>query len=69
MYVNFDEKRLHQTLINLTRGLKHKEFHEYRKDRNWEKYDAMTPVERLQLILREIKEYQNGYFEEEYNDY
>lgn len=67
--MNFDEKRLHQTLINLTRNLKHKEFHEYRKERNWVKYDAMTPIERLQLIFREIKEYQNGYIEDEYNDY
>jgi hypothetical protein len=63
--MNFEEKRLHQTLIKLTRTFSRKDFFEYRKNRNWQKYDAMHPIERLQLILREISEYQKGYFEDD----
>lgn len=63
--MHFEEKRLHQTLIKITTGFTHKDLQEYRKNRDWKKYDAMTPIGRLQLILNEINEYKNGYFEDE----
>jgi len=63
--MHFEEKRLHQVLIKLTSGFTHKDFQEKRKNRNWQKYDAMNPIERLRLILNEVNEYKNGYFEDE----
>ena len=64
--VNFSEKKLHQSLINLTKDFVHKDFIEYRKERSWKKYDDSTPTERLMMIMREIKEHKNGYSEGEY---
>jgi len=63
--MHFEEKKLHQILMKLTHGFTYQNYIEYRKNRNWQKYDAMTPVQRLQLILKEISEYKNGYFEDE----
>jgi hypothetical protein len=63
--VNPAEKKLHQLLINLTKGFSYQDCIKYRKDRNWTKYDVSTPVERLMMIVREVKEFKNGYFDDE----
>lgn len=63
--MNFEEKRLHQTLINLTKGFSYKDSVEYRKERNWQKYDASNPIERLLIIIKEVQQYKKGYFEED----
>jgi hypothetical protein len=63
--VNPAEKKLQQFLINLTNGFSYQDFIKYRKDRNWVKYDASTPIERLLMIVREVKEFKNGYFDDE----
>lgn len=63
--MDFSERKLHQLLIKLTNDFKNEDFFEYRKERNWEKHDNLTSIDRLILIIKEIKEYKNGYFEEE----
>jgi len=64
--MHFEEKNLNQRLINLTKGFTHEDKFSYRKDRNWEKFDKLTSIEKLKSIIKEIQEYKNGYIEEEY---
>ncbi len=64
--MDFQEKKMHQILMGLTKDFVHKDFIEYRKERSWTKYDASTQSERLIMILKEIKEHKNGYSEGEY---
>jgi hypothetical protein len=59
------ESKLHQFLIKFTKDFTNKEFLEYRKERNWSKYDESTSIDKLMMIIREVKEYKNGYFEDE----
>lgn len=66
--MDFQEKKIHQLLMSLSKDFTSIDFFEYRKERNWKKYDASTPLERLIIILKEIKEYKNGYIEEEFYD-
>lgn len=54
-------------LIKLTEDFTREDYFKYRKDRDWKKYDASTPLERLFIIMREIKEYKNGYFDDDYS--
>jgi len=63
--MNNEEKQLHQALIRLTKGFSYKDSTEYRKDRNWEKYDALSPIDRLKQIIKEVQQYKKGYFEED----
>ena len=63
--MNYEENRLHQTLIKLRKDFTNNDYFEYRKNRDWKKFDAMTPVGRLMHIIKEVKEYKNGYFEED----
>lgn len=75
--MNPAEKKLNFTLLNLTKGFSYHDFIAYRKDRNWDKYDKLSSVDKLIMILQEVKEYKNGYFDdsigedesEEYNEY
>lgn len=60
--MNFEEKKLHQILINLTKGFSYNDSITYRKDRNWIKFDLLTSVEKLKYILKEVQEYKQGYF-------
>ena len=64
------EKELNKLLIKLTEGFSYQDFITYRKNRNWKKYDSSNSSERLMMILKEVKEFKNGYFDEEnlYND-
>lgn len=55
--MSLSEKELHKTLINHTNNFTIKDFFNYRKDRNWIKYNASTPIERLIIINKEIEEY------------
>ena len=61
--MDFQEQKLHKLLIGLTKDFIHKDFMEYRKERNWSKYDSYTSTQRLAMIFREIKEHKDGYFE------
>ena len=63
--MNPAEQKLHKLLMNLTKDFVNKDFFEYRKERNWEKYDASTSTEKLLMIIREVKEFKNGYFDDE----
>ena len=62
--MDFQEQKLHKLLIELTKDFVHKDFIEYRKERNWIKYDNSTSIQRLSMIFKEIKEHKDGYFEE-----
>ncbi len=66
--MNPAESKLHQLLIKLTKDFINKEFFEYRKERNWMIYDNSSQIERLMITIREVKEYKNGYFDDEIHD-
>ena len=59
-----EEKNLHFTLINLTKGFSYSDLVNYRKERNWEKYNLLNPIDKLRMIMKEIMEYKNGYIED-----
>ncbi len=63
--MNPAEKKINNLLINLTRGFSYQDFINYRKNRNWAKYNSSTPIERLMMILKEVKEFKDGYFDED----
>ena len=63
--MNPAEKKLHQLLINLTKDFSYQDLIDYRKDRNWIKYDNSTSIERLLTIVREVREFKDGYFDDE----
>ena len=63
--MNPAEKKIHYLLMKLTKDFKNKDYFEYRKDRNWSKYDTSTSVEKLMIIVREVKEFKNGYFDDD----
>jgi hypothetical protein len=63
--VNPEEKKLNKLLINLTNGFSYQDFINYRKERNWEKYNTSSSIEKLLMIIREVKEFKNGYFDDE----
>jgi len=63
--MNFEEKKLHQKLIILTKGFTYKDSITYRKDRNWVKFDALTSIERLLEIIKEVQQYKKGYYEDD----
>ncbi len=65
MIVNPEEKKLNKLLINLTNGFSYQDFINYRKERNWEKYNTSSSIEKLLMIIREVKEFKNGYFDDE----
>ena len=66
--MNPAEKKIHQLLIRLTKGFSQKDYFEYRKERNWLNYDSSTSIEKLIMIVREVKEYKNGYFDDNLYD-
>lgn len=59
------ERELNKTLIKLTAGFSYQDSINYRKDRNWQKYDTSNSSEKLLMIIKEVKEYKNGYFDED----
>lgn len=63
--MNYVDRNTNQLLIKLTRDFSCQDFLNYRKERNWKKYDFSSPNDRLIIILKEIKEFQDGYFDEE----
>ncbi len=70
LIVSYVDKNTNQILIKLTRDFSCQDFLNYRKERNWKNYDFSAPNDRLIIILKEIKEFKNGYFDEEdlYNE-
>lgn len=58
-------KRLHKKIIELTKDFSFHDFLECRKERNWEKFDMLNPSQKLIYRIKEIKEYKNGYSSDE----
>lgn len=66
--MNPAEKKLHQILISLTKNFSYNDSIEYRKERNWLKHDSYNQIEKLNSIIREVKEFKNGYFDDDFSE-
>ena len=52
---------LNRVLDSITKDFTHTDRLQYRKNRDWVKYDKSTQIGRLYIILKEVQKYKNKY--------